>query len=50
MPDLNNDVAHALMRAVSRLISTRLCLQAVRRHECRHGTHECVRHVAMEAL
>src|SRR5437764_3022104 len=37
-----NVVAHALLRAASRLISTR---GPERRHECRRGTHECVRHV-----
>jgi len=36
-------VAHALMRAVSRLFSTRLFSgAALRRHECRRGIDECV--------
>src|ERR1035438_7259408 len=39
------DVAHALMRAVSRLLSTP-ARKTGRRHECRRGTHECVRHAA----
>ena len=42
------DVAHALVRAVLRLISTRVSVEeARRRQECRRGTHECVRHVEM---
>jgi len=42
-------VARALMRAVSRFISTPSwatdSLSTGRRHECRRGTHECVRHM-----
>src|SRR5579862_5458291 len=37
------------MRAVSRLFSTRFSPGVIAtktcRHECRHGTHECVRHI-----
>ncbi len=38
-------VAHALMRAVSALLPTlgTIAIQR-RRHECRRGTHECMRH------
>src|SRR5580700_9118246 len=36
-------VAHALVRAVSRLISTHLA-DSGRSHECERGTQECVRH------
>src|SRR5262249_15365257 len=47
-PRKNNftaSVAHALVRAMSRLVSTHLCATATkRRHERRRGTHECVRH------
>src|SRR3989441_3896468 len=48
------DVAHALLRAVSRLISTpallfdtvcESCARTGRREESRRGTHECVRYV-----
>ena len=48
------DVAHALLRAVSRLISTpaplfdavcESCARTGRREESRRGTQECVRHV-----
>src|SRR5437899_3860035 len=50
------DVAHALLRAVSRLISTpallfdtvcESCARTRRRDESRRGTHECVRHEGM---
>src|SRR5688500_2040706 len=45
------DVAHALVRAVSRLISTPVCVkEARRRQECRRGAHECVRHGEMTRL
>src|ERR1700677_1238896 len=37
-------VAHALLRAVSRLLSTPRLRPSRRRHECRRGTQECVRH------
>jgi hypothetical protein len=37
-------VAHALMRAVSRLISTLAWAVQKRWHECQRGTQECVRH------
>jgi len=40
-------VAHALVRAASRLFSTPLRPSAVRRQECRRGTHECVRHCSL---
>jgi hypothetical protein len=44
-------VAHALVRAVSRLFSTPACVRyAERRQECRRGTHECVRHAEMAQL
>jgi anhydro-N-acetylmuramic acid kinase len=36
-------VAHALLRAASRLVST-LGGRTACRHDCRRGTHECVRH------
>src|SRR5216684_769856 len=47
------DVAYALVRAASRLVSTpgrRCCddsceLKLQRRDESRRGTHECVRHI-----
>ena len=39
-------VAHALLRAASPLLATPLDSGKPRcRHECRHGTQECVRHV-----
>jgi hypothetical protein len=45
------DVAHALVRAVSRLTSTTVGVQEDgRRQKCRHATHECVRHVEMACL
>jgi len=46
-----SNVAHARVRAVSRLFSTpaRRC-ETRRRQECRRGTHECVRHVEMARL
>src|SRR3989454_7695506 len=53
-PRLVADVAHALLRAVSRLISTpallfdtvcESCARTGRREESRRGTQECVRHV-----
>ena len=56
MPDAEvADVAHALVRAVSRLFSTPVVLEKdvtedERRHECRRGTQECVRHVEMAGL
>ena len=37
-------VAHALLRAVSRLISTRLA-DSGRSHDCERGMHECMRHM-----
>src|ERR1700677_2684682 len=37
-------VAHALLRAVSRLLSTPRLRPSRRRHKCRRGTQECVRH------
>jgi len=44
-----DEVAHALVRAVSRLLSTPWwgtdrAVGTGRRHECRRGPHECVRH------
>ncbi len=48
MPATSNkgNVAHALLRAVSRLISTLSPLDETERsHECERGTHECVRHI-----
>src|SRR5258708_21597523 len=43
-----DNVAHALVRAASRLISTLACdlyhFRGKCRDESRHGTHECVRH------
>ena len=54
-PRLVADVAHALLRAVSRLISTpallfdtvcESCARTGRREESRRGTQECVRHVS----
>ena len=45
------DVAQALIRAVSRLISTPVHVEeARRRQKCRRGTHECVRQVEMARL
>ena len=45
------DVAHALLRAVSRLFSTLVDAEKTwRRHECRRGSQECVRHVEMRWL
>jgi tetratricopeptide (TPR) repeat protein len=44
MSGANRNVAHALVRAVSRLIST--LLDSGRSHECERGTQECVRHIA----
>jgi len=38
------------MRAVSRPFSTPIREQAGRRPECRRGTHECVRHIALLLL
>ena len=38
------DVAHALLRAASTLLSTPFPAQTRCREESRHGTHECVRH------
>src|SRR5438067_1270149 len=43
------NVAHALMRAASRLVSMHGRPVAVRRHEWRRGTHECVRHRATDS-
>jgi len=43
-----DSVAHALVRATSRVVSAGLPPQdAGRRQECRRGTHECVRHVCL---
>ena len=47
---LTDDVAHALLRAVSRLVSTLVAerehfVEVERRHERRRGTQECVRHI-----
>src|SRR5881628_3392205 len=53
-PGWSPDVAHALLRAVSRLISTpallfdtvcESCARTGRREESRRGTQECVRYV-----
>jgi len=45
-------VAHALVRAVSRLVSTPFTDDRSGfgkfRQECRHGTHKCVRHADEE--
>ena len=39
-------VAHALLRAASSLRTRRLfAVRTERRHECRRGTQECVRHI-----
>jgi hypothetical protein len=38
-------VAHALLRAVSRPVSTPRLGPHKRRQECRRGTQECVRHM-----
>src|ERR1035438_9811675 len=44
-----SSVAHALMRAASRLFSTRLLPGCTgRRQECRRGTQECVRHIFLQ--
>jgi hypothetical protein len=44
------DVAHALMRAAPALVPARGMETITCRDESRHGTHECVRHIPMEAL
>src|SRR5438128_823883 len=38
-------VAHALLRAVSALLSTPVLTALWCRQACRHGTQECVRHI-----
>src|ERR1700678_3738464 len=43
-------VAHALLRAVSRLISTPSPSKAGRSHECERGTHECVRYTVLSLV
>ena len=48
---LANDVAHALLRALSRFVSTHeQSGGSGRRDECRRGTQECVRHIVTECL
>src|SRR5260370_36646687 len=47
------DVAHALLRAASRLVSTLvfgISSPTRCRNESRHATHECVRHVLVRSL
>src|SRR5665213_891934 len=46
-PSTDSKVAHALLRAVSRLVSTPPASKAGRLHECKRGTHECVRHTLL---